>query len=79
MWHVGGTGEFIQGFDGGPKERDHVEDKGVEESIILKLICNMCDGEACTRFIWLRIRKWRALENAYIKPRESKNSGDFPH
>jgi hypothetical protein len=26
MWHVGGTGEFIQGFGGG-KERDKMEDR----------------------------------------------------
>jgi len=45
----------MQGFGGGPKERDHSEDLGVEERIKLKLIFNTWNGEACTGFIWLRI------------------------
>jgi len=55
MWQVGGTEEFIQGCGGGPKERDHLEDLGVEERIILKLIFNRCNGESCIGLIWIRI------------------------
>jgi hypothetical protein len=40
---------------GGRKERGHLEDIGVEERIILKLIFNRWDGETCTGFIWLRV------------------------
>jgi len=38
-----------------PKERDHLEDVGIEEWIILKLIFNRWSGEACTGCIWLRV------------------------
>ena len=37
------------------KERDQLEDLGVEERIILKLIRNRWDGKACIGFICLRI------------------------
>jgi hypothetical protein len=35
--------------------RDHLEDIGVDESIILKI--DLHDGGTWTRFIWLRIEK----------------------
>jgi len=55
MWHVGGTGEFIQSFGGGAGRKNHLEDLDVEETIILKLIFKRWDGEVCTGFIWLKI------------------------
>ena len=33
-----------------PKERDQLEDLGLEERIILKLVFNRWDGEICTEF-----------------------------
>jgi hypothetical protein len=37
------------------RERDHWEDLGVDEKIILKCFFNKWDGEAWTGLIWLRI------------------------
>jgi hypothetical protein len=50
-----GRGEVHTGFFlGDLKERDHLEDLGVDERIILKGICKKWDG-ARIRLIWLRI------------------------
>jgi hypothetical protein len=37
------------------RERDHLEDQGVDARIILKRILRKGDGEAWTGLIWLRI------------------------
>jgi len=37
------------------RERDHLEDTGVDGRIILKCIVMKLGGEAWTGFIWLRI------------------------
>jgi len=42
------------------KERDHVEDIGIDEMIILKCILKTLDGTACTG-LWLRIRTSGAI------------------
>ena len=59
----------------GGKEKDQLEDTGVEERIILRLIFNKWFGVACTGFVSLRIGTWWALANAVINLRDSKNFG----
>jgi hypothetical protein len=36
------------------REGDHLEERGVDGRILLKWLLEKCDGEACTRSIWLR-------------------------
>ena len=55
------------------KERDQLEDLGVEERKIWKFIFNKWDGVACTGFVSLRIGTWWALANAVIYLRDSQN------
>ena len=58
MWHVRGTGEVHTAFWWGhPRKRDHLEDLGINEMLILKWILKKWDGEALTKLIWLRIGK----------------------
>jgi len=45
----------IQGFGEELKERDHLEDLGLDGRIILKLVFKKWGGEAWTKLIWLRI------------------------
>jgi hypothetical protein len=55
MWHVWETGEVHAGFSwGNLRERDHLENLGVDGITILKWIFKKWD-EAWTRLIWLRI------------------------
>jgi hypothetical protein len=40
---------------GNLRERDHLEDPGVDERIIIRWIFRRCDVEAWTESSWLRI------------------------
>jgi len=42
-------------------ESDRWDNRGVDEKIILKRVFKKRDGETCTGFIWLRIRKGGGL------------------
>jgi len=53
----GGRGEVYTGFWwGNLRERDHLEDPGVDGRIILKTVFKKWDVEAWTGLTWLRRR-----------------------
>jgi hypothetical protein len=54
--HVWERGKMYTGFWwGNLKERDHLDDPGVDRRIILRWIFRKWDGGALTSLIWLRI------------------------
>jgi hypothetical protein len=56
MYGGGGTGKVYTGFWwGNLKERDHLEDPGTDERIILRWIFKKWGGSAWNGLIWLRI------------------------
>jgi hypothetical protein len=56
MWHVWETGEVYTAFWWGDlRERENLEDLGLDGRKILKVILNEWDGEAWTGFVWPRI------------------------
>jgi hypothetical protein len=56
MWHVWETGKVYTGYWWGKlKERNHLEDLGVDERIILTWTFEKWDGEALTGLQCLRI------------------------
>jgi hypothetical protein len=60
MWHVWEGGEAYTGFWWGKlRERDHMEDPGVNGRIILRWIFRKWDLWAWTGSSWLRIGKDR--------------------
>jgi len=54
MWHTWETGGVCTGLWGDTRERDHLEDLGIDGNIILKWIFKKWDGEAWTGLLWLR-------------------------
>ena len=57
MWHLFGRGELRTVFWWvNAKERDNLEDLGLDGRIFLKRIFKMSDGEAWAELIWLRMR-----------------------
>ena len=56
MQHVWGRGQAYSGFRWGTlRERDHLEDSGVDGRIILRWIFRKWDVWAWTGYSWLRI------------------------
>ena len=56
MWHVWGKGDAHTGFWWVDlRVRDHLEDSGMDERIILKCILKKWGGKAWNGLIWLRI------------------------
>jgi len=56
MWHLWGRGELHTGFWWEDmRERDRVEDLGVDGRSILRWVLTKWDWESWTRLIWLRI------------------------
>ena len=57
MWHVWRKGEVCTRFWwGNLRERDHLEDPGIHERIILRWVFRKWDVRAWTGLIWLKIR-----------------------
>jgi len=55
--HVAHTGEAYTGFWwGNMRERDHLEDPGIDKRIVLRWIFRKCDVRAWTGSSWFRIR-----------------------
>jgi len=52
---VAGMGDSRGVYRGDLRERDHLEDLGVDENVISQWMFKKCDGEAWTGLIWLRI------------------------
>jgi hypothetical protein len=59
------------------RERDHLEDLGVDGRIILKWIFKKWDGEAWTGLIWLRIGQVAGACYCANKPLGSTKCGKF--
>ena len=56
MWHVWETGDVHAGsWLGDPRERDHLENIGVDEKIILKWIVKKCNEGEVNGFVQLNI------------------------
>jgi len=64
MWHVWGQVWCIQGFGGGAREGDHLEDIGRDGRVILKWIFKKWDGG----MDWIDLSqdrdRWWAVVNA---------------
>jgi hypothetical protein len=76
MWHVWETGKVHAGFWwGNLRERDHLEDLGIDGRTLLKWIFKMWDGG----MYWIDLTqdrdRWRALVNAVMKFRVPQMRG----
>jgi hypothetical protein len=55
LWHIWELREMRLGFFGViPKERDHLQDLGIDGNILLKRIVGVA-WEAWTGFVWLKM------------------------
>jgi len=66
VWDVVEAGEDHTGFWwGDPKERSHLQDLGLDRTIILKWIFKNWDGKSWTEIFWLMI--WTGGRNLWMK------------
>jgi hypothetical protein len=59
------------------RERDYLEDLGIDGRIIFKWIFKKFDGEACTGLLWLRIRQMTGDFECGNEPSGSIKCGEF--
>jgi len=73
MWHVWRTGDVKTGFWlVYVTQRDHLEDLGIDDKIILRWTFTKSDGEAWIGFIVAQDRdRWQALADVAINFRVS--------
>jgi hypothetical protein len=77
MWHIRRRGEVYTGFWwGNLRERDHLEDPGLDGRIKLGWIFRKWGGMDWISLVQGRER-WRAPVNAVMNIRDPLNSGNF--
>ena len=78
VWHVWGRGGAHTGFWwGNVRERDHMEDPGVDGRIILRRIFRKCDGGMDMIVMAQDRDRWRTFVNAVMNLQVSYNAGNF--
>jgi hypothetical protein len=74
---VQGFGQAGGGWGGGLRERDPLEDIGIDGRIILKCILEKWDGEAWIGLLWVRIGTEAGCHECGNEPLSSIKHGKF--
>jgi hypothetical protein len=61
-----GEEKYVQNFGGETEGKEHLENIGVDEMMILKWILKKEVGVAWTKLIWLRLKKTNAVVNTVM-------------